>query len=196
MDLDLNDLVKRGGAKPTSIHMLEVGEIGEGDIPTLQAERDSKAPPRKKMRYRHHTLAKALATGATPGTAAILAGFTLPTVSILQNDPAFKELIAFYSQDANKTFDLINEKKLGITSQALDLVAERFAKEPEKIKTDTAWSIAREGLDRSGHAPRAQAQTEVHIHANFAEKLKIAREAAPAPTPQVIDGTFEVVKDE
>lgn len=207
MDIDLSDLTRPGRvAEPT----LDARDITPGDLDVLRESRAADIPPRKRLRHKHHSLARALAGGMSPGQAAIVAGFAPVTVSILQSDPAFRDLVDFYAADVAKTFDRLAEQQVRVVAVLLDSM-EDDVKDPEKLgkmtfaaKRDTALAL---GLGASVGAVPAK-QTEVHVHANFATILQRARERAPAASPQrpheavtlhghgeqlQIEGTFEVI---
>lgn len=180
MDIDLSDLTRPSRVSEPA---MEARDIAPGDLEALQSSRASDAPPRKRLRHKHHSLARALAGGMSPGQAAIVSGFALTTVSILQTDPAFIELVSFYTDEAGKTFSRIAEQQVRVASALLDDVERdvndraKLAKLPTQKKLDMALSL---GLGTSiGVTPAAK--TEVHFHANTAINLEKARMRAPPP---------------
>src|SRR5437763_11831740 len=66
---------------------------------------ESAPPPRiKRLRDSHHALARALATGSTPQQASLTTGYSLSRISILQNDPSFRELMEYYRKTSDEAF--------------------------------------------------------------------------------------------
>lgn len=205
MDLDLSDLTRPSRVEEPT---LAGRDIEPEDLAVLAESRASDTPPRKKLRHKHHSLARALAGGMSPGQAAIVSGFALTTVSILQTDPAFTELVAFYAAEAGKTFDRLAEQQVRVASVLLDDVErdvndkEKLAKLPTAKKLDMALAL---GLGTSMGVRPPSAKSEVHVHANFATILERERSRAPAAlaaaspsgsaaASQVIDATYEVVE--
>jgi hypothetical protein len=106
-----------------------------------------------KMRQRHHTLARLLASGEAPGSAAVLSGYCSSRVSVLQNDPSFQELLAFYQ--GRLTIEALDMKaKLG--TLAADVVSElqdRIEDEPGSFKNTELTELLKASCDRIGLGP-------------------------------------------
>jgi hypothetical protein len=124
------------------------------------------------------------------------------TVSILKNDPAFRDLVDFYAADVAKSFDRINEQKVRVASKLLDDIEQDVddGKLTFNQKRDTAFGL----LDRTEYGLKRDSGAEVHLHAHFADKLEAARRRAPPPIQRytaeggaspVLDATFEVIDD-
>jgi len=202
MNLDLRDLQRPGRPRTADEPKVDAREITEEDLAALAGPRGHVDAPRKKLRHKHHTLARALATGMTNIQAATIAGYTPQMVVILRNDPAFLDLIDFYASEAGKGFDRLAEQTLRTSAIGLDAIERRLEREADNMKMgelrDTTFGL----LDRAGYGTKSQGATEVHLHAHFAEKLEAARRRAPAAQridpaagAATIDGTFEVIPD-
>ena len=98
MRMTLEDLL------PDRSQVRSVRPVTEADLEVLRGPKGA-APARKKLRYKHHVLARSLASGMQERTAAVVSGFAPVTVSILKKDPAFAALVKFYETEKGKGFD-------------------------------------------------------------------------------------------
>jgi len=165
-------------------------ELGEDELAILAVERGSKAPEIKRLRERHHALAKMLAQGLAPGTAGLMCGYSNSRVSILQADRAFKELIEFYRDADNERYV---EHKVALAELGLDAVEEireRLEDASDEVSLGQLMEIAKMALDRSGFGPSTK--TEVDVRVGLADRMTEARKRVAAMrdvTP--IEGTAE-----
>jgi hypothetical protein len=103
-----------------------VRALEPADLSALSAERGVTAPPLKRVKDRHHALARALASGMAPGVAAVAVGIQGSTVSILCADPAFKELLAFYRSETDAAYRSLHEELSGISMDAAAEIRKRL----------------------------------------------------------------------
>lgn len=138
----------RGGRKPAEPLSVEVvRSLGPADIPALRVRGEvqkSTLPAQSlaSLRYGHHSLAKALAEGKAQVEASLLTGYSQAYISSLKNDPAFKELLAYYASQREAIFvdTLERMKTLGI--MALEELQERLSNEPAKFSNREAMEMA------------------------------------------------------
>lgn len=177
MDLGLSAIRTKGNAAKfwpvTFVRPLE-----EADIPLLDLPRGSVPTALKRISERHRKLARLLGKGASVGEAALAAGYNLATVSILQSDPMFKELVEFHRE---KTEEQINEafgdtlsNLAAIGNESLDILQRKQEEDPDSITVGQHIEIVKMALDRTGYGP-ASSQTNVNIYVGTAERLKAAR---------------------
>ena len=175
------------GKKPSSVSGTVSRELTEEDINELQEERGTQAAPIKKIRDRHHALARNLASGMSQNEAAISCGLSPSRVSILKSDPAFKELLAFYRTDVDNTYRDLHEKLSGLASDAADELTERLEENPETLSTGQLMEVVKLGADRTGHGPQSS-NTTVNVNVDMAARLEAARKRVAEKT---IEGTLE-----
>src|SRR5690348_6944168 len=96
--------LRTAGRAAKAVSASVIRELDETDLALLADEKGSKAAPLKRISERHHALARCLASGMAPGNAAITCGYAPSRVSILLDDPAFQELLAFYRADVNEKY--------------------------------------------------------------------------------------------
>lgn len=142
------------------------------DLALLEEERETKAPPLKRLGERHHALAKCLADGMQGWEAALACSYSPSRVSILQADPTFQGLIKFYRDGVDRRFFSTHEQMAALSRDAMAELQERLEEEPEKMRTDQLIELSKFGTDRTGFGP---SQTNVNLHLDGAAKLASAR---------------------
>jgi hypothetical protein len=130
----------------------------------------------KKIGERHHALARALASGLKEGEAAALVGYDPSRVSVLKANPAFRELLDLYRDNADAQFMDFHARLAGVAKDAIGEVHRRLEEAPEEIGLDALLNIVKMGADRTGHGPSTKQDVTVNI--NLAERLESARKRA------------------
>jgi hypothetical protein len=139
-------------------------------------------PPLKKARAIHHKQAQLLAAGHSNEEVASIIGTTSARISLLRNDPTFRELIAFYS-DQSAEIELETHKRIQNTLiDVLELSANEIQ---QRLEDDTQRArmplgelrrTAEFAADRSIAPPRATQQGSTmppaRIEFNFGFKSK------------------------
>lgn len=133
------------------------------------------APPSvKKLRDSHHALARALAHGLSPLEASAQTGYAPSRISTLQNDPAFKELTAFYRQSRDEVARNVEAQFLAFGLDFLQELHERLQDEPESFNNATMLEVTTRLLDRAGFAPISRSINK-NMNVNIGERLDAAR---------------------
>jgi len=187
MDLEI-ELTALRGRKPVEVVAAEVGQLVPADLALLGVERGVQPKPLKRLMERHHALARVLASGTSPADAAIMCGYTVSRISILQSDPAFKELVDFYRREVNLQYTGLHERMAGLAQDAVEELRERLEETPEEISTGQLVDIVKLTADRTGHGPQTTANVNVNI--GLAERLEAARRRYQT---QIIEG--EIVNE-
>lgn len=156
------------------------------ELGTLEAP---KAPPIKELRDNHHAIAKMLATGSKPGEVSRVLGIGGGRISILQADPAFAELLAYY-RDLSKEEYARHEADMArqLHSLGVDSIAtlhERLLEEPDRFTAKDLASIITLTADRSGHGPTATVNNNV-THSLDEAALARIRAGTPPERVQVV----------
>lgn len=161
--------------KPLSA--VQVRELDDVDVALLGEEKGSRAPALKRLSERHHALARCLASGMEPGDAAITCGYVASRVSILQADPAFQELLAFYRQDVNTKYLDMHGVLAGLSQDAAMELRERLEddiqSDDKKISMTQLMELTKLGADRTGFGPQS---SQVNVNVDLAGRLQAARE--------------------
>jgi hypothetical protein len=161
------------GRAASAVEFEVIGELTEVDLSLLDEEKGSKTPAVKRLSERHHALARHLAAGLKIGEAAAVCGYDISRVSILKDDPAFKELVKFYTETVDAAYAGMHETLAGMSLDAALLLRERMEDTPEKMKTAELLEVAKLGADRTGHGPSSTQKVDVHI--GIGDRLEAAR---------------------
>lgn len=161
-------------------------ELDSADMVLLSQERATKPSAIKRLTERHHNLARNLASGMAVGEAATFCGYTISRVSILQNDPAFKELLEFYREDAARPYRDLHVRLSGLALDAAEELSNRLEEEPEKISIGQLTELTKLGADRTGHGP--QSSTNLNVNIDLAGRLEAARKRVALRKFEVIEG--------
>lgn len=158
--------------------------LRESDLVLLQTSAAVQPITLKKVTQRHHSLARLLASGVAPGEAAAITGYDNARVSVLQGDPAFRELVEFYTERANEVFRDTLEQVSGLSQDVIAEIRDRLEDDPASFTNTELRQLLEGTLDRSGHGPRSTQVQEINI--NLASRLDEARRRAREARRQAI----------
>lgn len=153
----------------------------------LATERSIKPSSIQRISERHHALARCLASGMSTADACVITGYTPSRISILKGDPAFEELVSFYQSDKAQLVQDLGDKMRQNALEAQNLIAERLEDESATIGIDQLLDITKLGADRTGFGPQSKS-SHLHVHMNFADRLKAARQSGASASAAVGPG--------
>lgn len=154
-------------------------DLTQADIAILSStNRETKGSPLKRISERHHALARLLAAGTSQADACIVTGYDPSRVSILCDDPSFKELLDFYRRQVDAEYLGMHAQLAGLGADALAELRRRLEENPEDIGFASLLEVVTKVADRTGHG--AQTKTEVNVTVGLADRMKAAREKARA----------------
>lgn len=178
MDLSTEIFRTRGrAAKAVAAEI--VRPLDRTDLALLQEEKGSRAPALVRISERHHALARNLASGMSPSEAGIVSGYSASRVSILQDDPAFRELLEFYRADVQLAYRDLHTRLSGLALDAADELAQRLEESPGDVSIGQLMEITKMGADRTGFGPQSSS-TNVNVNVDLAERLEAARKRVSA----------------
>lgn len=140
------------GRRPAPIHYGPPRPLSEADIANMwdrQADGAKGIPRIKNLRYNHHMLAKAVASGKSLLECSQLTGLTGSRISDLKNDPAFQELVSFYSEELHEVYVDVHQRMAALGTSVLEELTERFEAEPEKFTKRELLELFTTMADRS-----------------------------------------------
>jgi hypothetical protein len=191
-DMDLSaEIFRTRGRAPKPISAAVVRELDSADMILLSTEKGSTPSAIKRITDRHHALARCLAGGMAEGDAAVLQGYTISRVSILKSDPAFKELLQFYREDALRPYRDLHIRLSGLATDATVLLQEKLEADLElevedrKVPVNQLMELTKMGADRTGFGPQA---TNVNVNVDLAGRLEAARKRVAMRKLTVIEG--------
>ena len=142
------------------------------DLQLLGVECATKAPPLAKLRARHHSLARALASGIPPGEAALMTGYTNTHVSVLQADASFRELLTLYEGTTQERYYEMHDRLAALGSDTADELIQRLEDSPQEFTVPQLTDLLTKTADRTGYGPTA---TVVDVRVGLADKLNAAQ---------------------
>lgn len=140
------------GRRPAPIVYGPPRALSETDIASMwdrQADGAKGIPRIKTLRYNHHMLAKAVASGKSLLECSQLTGLTGSRISDLKNDPAFQELVSFYSEELHEVYVDVHQRMAAFGTSVLEELTERFEAEPEKFTKRELMDLFTTMADRS-----------------------------------------------
>jgi hypothetical protein len=109
-----------------------------------------------------------LAEGRTAVECSLITGYAQSRISLLQKDPAFKQLLDHYSGVHQEVYINVHERLAGFSLDALEELQERLETAPEKFSNSELMSMIPLGFDRAGFGPKS---TQVHEHTLSVDSL-------------------------
>ncbi len=186
------EIFRTRGRAARPIEAAIVRELDSADMVLLASEKGSVPSAIKRLTERHHALARTIANGMPLGEAAILHGYSISRVSILQSDPAFGELLTFYREDAQRPFRDMHNRLAGLSMDAAEELHARLEEdmqsEDKKISVGQLMEITKLGSDRTGFGPSS---TNVNVNVELAGRLEAARKRVAMRKLTVIEGGKE-----
>jgi len=192
VDLDIEPIRTTGRAAKV-VQGEIVRQLNSADLALLDTERGIKAPSLKKLRDSHHAIAKCVAQGLAGTEIAQITGYSQSRISILKADPAFQELVAFYSGKVQNAFEEANidaaAKLAAVRNDILEELQDRLNDEPEKIPTETLLDGLKVTADRSGFGP-ASKSTNLNVNIDLADRIAAGRRrVAQLGAPSILPGS-------
>ena len=147
--------VKTKGRNLAPLELEILGEITEEELLSRSegSLTSSSAPTLAKIKGIHHEIARHLSSGLTPAEVSAVTGYSLSRISILQNDPSFKELLAFYKKKEDEVFVDIRKRMAVLGLDAAAELQDRLENTPETLSNSQLIELTKATLDRAGYSP-------------------------------------------
>lgn len=151
-----------------------------------------KAEPLKRVSQTHHRLAQLLAAGMDPGRAGIVCNYGPATVSILQTDPMFQELLAYYGSQVEDNWKDVVELMADLHLDVVEELRTRLEQNPSQFSIAAMTDLMKALSDRTGHGPTTNIQAAVvSLTGADLERLK----ASAQPASRVASGQAGVLTE-
>jgi len=140
------------GRRPAPVFYGEPRPLTESDIVEMWNPKGSGLQGVSRiqtLRYNHHLLAKAVASGKSLLECSQLTGLTQPRISDLKNDPAFQELVSFYAEELHEVYVDVHARMASFGTSVLEELQERFEADPEKFSKRELMELFTTMADRS-----------------------------------------------
>lgn len=172
--MPLKSNIAINGKRPAGLPLvLGVEPLSEDDLGKLAETRGVKPLPIKRLSDRHHKLARAVASGKSTSECAIESGLEPSRVSVLKNDPTFKDLVEYYRTRVSGGEDLFLREADGLLFDSTTEMRRRVEEEPETLSTDELIRMSAFAADRTGRGPARKEEKNVNF--NFGDRLEAAR---------------------
>jgi predicted transcriptional regulator len=146
----------------------------------------STAPRLKRIRAVHHAAARLMATGMKDSEISLNVGLCSSRLSILKNDPAFSDLVEFYTQGEVERFSSVQDRMVMLGMVAAEEIQARIEEDAEDVATRDLTEIMKLSLDRGGYAPVQKSESKnLHAHLNSEDLLKLKQGVNNDQTGQV-----------
>lgn len=148
---DIGISLSRKGKPATQVAMETLREITPEDIDWLQETPvEAKTPAIKQLRHTHHLAARLLAEGRKEIEVAQITGYSISRVSIMLNhDPAFKQLVAYYKANMEMAYVNVHERLAALGIHCLEELQDRVANAPETFGNKELRELMQALMDRS-----------------------------------------------
>lgn len=174
MDLEL-ETIRTVGRTTVECATVFVREIEEPDLILLSLPRPSgQLPAIKRLKERHHKLARLIAGGMAYADAAFAVDLGYHQVARLMMDPSFQELVGFYKLEVDRQYAGMHEKLAALGEDAVDEIRARLEEDGEKVPLTQLVEITKMAADRTGFGPMSSS-TNVNVYVGTADRLKAAR---------------------
>ena len=129
----------------------------------------------KRVKERHHALARLLAAGTTPQAASVITGYSTGTIYQLQDDSTFRELLNYYRDEVAHEYQGMHSQMAGLGADAVDELRRRLEDEPDKLGINALIDILKTTADRTGHGPASKTEATVNVNIGIADRMAEAR---------------------
>lgn len=122
-----------------------IRDLCEADLAKLNdplPEKPTVIPTVKRLQAAHHHVARLMTTGQSYGEISAQTGYTISTISALERNPAFQELLAHYSSMAEMVHADVLEQTKSVGLAAIGELQRRFDENPEKFSDSQLTEIA------------------------------------------------------
>lgn len=149
---------------------IDVGDLVERATSPLPS---SEAPSLAKLRQIHHEIARLLASGLSEQEVAASTGYSLSRISILKQDPSFKELLAYYAARQEEVFIDVRKRLAMLGTDAVAELQDRLDFKSDSLTNTQLIEITKAALDRAGYNPVAKSENvSVLLTAEELQKMK------------------------
>lgn len=175
--LDLKPPPARG-RKSSQLNIAKKRDLTEADIGALWdvPEGGLKSETNQVLRIRntHHALARLLAEGRKQVEVSAITGYSPSYISSIQNDPAFKNLVAYYKGQVEETFTSVHERLAALSMLSAEELQQRLTENPEEFTVRELNELLSLSADRTGFGPQSR-NVNLNVNVDLAARLEKAR---------------------
>lgn len=160
----------------------DIRELSRTDLSVLAAPRPKNIV--QSLSDAHHRVARAVAAGLSNAEVAEITGRSINGISMLRQDPAFRELVAHKRAMIDAEFaaaaDPVVELLSSVRTKALAMIEDKIVDAMDKqefLPSRDLATFAELGLDRTGYG---KVNKNVNVNVDFAAALEKARARSTA----------------
>lgn len=173
---------------------LSAHSLGPLTMEDLQLLEESRVDGRHKcgtvqlgrIRSIHHQMAQYLVQGYRDVEVAALLGVSQHRIALLKGDPAFCELIEYYSERQKNIGISIMERLQTLAVLGLEEIQERLLSEPDLLSNGQLMKLIETTLDRSGFGPGGKSGREAGAELPADDLARIKQGVAEASRTKVV----------
>lgn len=179
LDLDLGSLggvPSRRGRKKSPLSVEVIGEITEAEALDLLSlpSVDSAVNHIQRLKTSHHNLARLISEGRSDVEASSITGYTPVRIRQLKEDPAFQELLNYYSSQVEEVYVNVHQRLATFGQDILEELQTRLENDPNGFTVRELKELMAESLDRGGYG---KTSTQVHtLDSNVTDLLAAVKE--------------------
>lgn len=164
----------------------DLAELAAGYGPGDVRPDDDNPADLKKIREKHHGVARLVSEGLSQRLVAQICGFSETYISILLNNPAMVELVEMYRIQAGSAIKVATDKLKSVGMKALEQLEEKV--DAGGMNATELTGVAKLGLDRGGLGPQTKAHHVIENHnIDHAEIAKLNAEARRRNAALIVD---------
>lgn len=192
--LDLKLPARQTPGRPAKeITVAWVRELGTDDLRlALTSESHPKPYSLQRIRAVHHNIAILLSQGKPPAEVSRITGRSMSNLTILQRDPAFRNLLAHYQKMGQEALADVYQQLSDTGQAALAALQEKLETNPDAIDDKVKVQIVEMAMDRTGHGPsrtvkslNVSGQLKDLVEKRQQERKGKVIDAETAPVPSV-----------
>lgn len=150
LDIALLAPIPRSGKGKAELALVVDRELGEGDLADLaSAPKIGGSSAIARLKHSHHLLARLLAEGRPAVECSYVTGYCESRISILKDDPAFQELIAYYKQQNEAIYLDVHQRLASLGISAMEELADRLEDKPQVFTEKGLMDLIELTMDRS-----------------------------------------------
>jgi hypothetical protein len=189
LSLEVEKAIREVGEELRGELILSTRSLTQEDLDAHASEGPSNPIPiAKRMRSAHHAIARMQAAGLKRPEIAARVGYTTMALSHMQRNPAFQELVAYYSEKADIAAFDFTERIFFASMDTLDVLHDRVLTAGDQIPAKELRNIFVDLADRAGYAPvKRSEKVNFHVGLTKEELEEVKRASAgtggsPEPT--------------
>lgn len=160
------------GRKAVPVAIEYVRDLNESDAAAAALPAGIETQPLKRLRQTHHTLARLMADGVSNEEASAITGYSPSRISVLKQDPAFQQLMAYYESNKEEIYLDVHKRLADLGMSTLEELQERLEDDPSKFTNRELMEFLDHTLDRAGFSKTQKVSIQTHVSVDLLSAVK------------------------